>query len=279
VSLHFGSPAGRVFRTAIPPLAGGPLSTSYGGGPRPGQGKAEGRKLRGQHLFGLALAVSLLAHGLLLWHMTREHAAGAEHKHLPAIQVALYRPAPKATVPPLPTPVRPPRPKPQAVARPAAAVTKPRPARVEPAPQPAPQAPAAPPAPATPPAPPPEAAVADAAPTPPPESTAAVAAAPTDAAVATQSLEEEKRRYLAQLLARIEQQKHYPRAARRRGIQGEVAVSFRLLSNGMIADLQIGTGPRVLRRAAARAVESALPLPPPPAPLGKVAYAMRFSLQ
>ncbi|WJW75355.1 TonB family protein [Thiohalobacter sp. IOR34] len=88
--------------------------------------------------------------------------------------------------------------------------------------------------------------------------------------------------YLARLLAHIERHKFYPRAARRRALEGEVEVSFELLADGRVRDLQLTGGARLLRNAARQAVQEALPLPRPPAAMRlprRVEYRMRFELR
>ena len=94
-------------------------------------------------------------------------------------------------------------------------------------------------------------------------------------------LEEIKQRYLAELMAHIEAHKWYPKAARRRGIQGEVQVSFILLPDGSIKDIEVKNGPEVLVAAAGSAVNKALPMPRPPSqvhcPL-HCEFSMRFAL-
>ncbi len=74
------------------------------------------------------------------------------------------------------------------------------------------------------------------------------------------------RAYLAGVRARIEGAKRYPRWARRRGIQGEVAVRFRIGRGGELlgAEVTRSSGMDVLDRAAVEAVEAAAPFPPVP---------------
>ncbi len=69
--------------------------------------------------------------------------------------------------------------------------------------------------------------------------------------------------YLAQLLEHIDEHKFYPRSARRRGLEGRVEVSFRLLADGNIRDLRVSGGSRILRMAAEQALQRALPMPTP----------------
>ena len=62
-------------------------------------------------------------------------------------------------------------------------------------------------------------------------------------------------------LRHIEQHKFYPQAARKRGLEGAVQVSFRLLGEDRIEDLTVTGGHKLLRKSAEKAVRSALPLP------------------
>ena len=94
-------------------------------------------------------------------------------------------------------------------------------------------------------------------------------------------LEQAKHEYLRRLMAHIEAHKHYPRAARRRGIEGEVEVNFRLLPGGEVADVSVGRGHRILRKAVEQAIAAAQPLPQPPLSLQlplAVSFSVVFSL-
>jgi len=83
-------------------------------------------------------------------------------------------------------------------------------------------------------------------------------------------------------MAHIEQYKFYPRAARRRGMQGVVEVSFRLRADGLAEQIQVSGSHPLLRRAAEAAVEKALPLPLPPEEIDlpmPLRFGMEFSLR
>ena len=100
---------------------------------------------------------------------------------------------------------------------------------------------------------------------------------PANAALIAQQREH----YLKQLMAHIEKFKYYPRAARRRNIEGEVTVSFKMSQDGRIAELIISSDYGVLKQAAADAIESALPLPLPSSELlfsKAVKFNMRYML-
>ncbi len=125
--------------------------------------------------------------------------------------------------------------------------------------------------------------------TPPPAATSAEAEkAPVAAEVVQGSvedpavIEQAKQEYLRRLMAHIESHKHYPRAARRRGIQGDVNVSFTLKAAGRVEGLTAVGGHRLLSSAASDAVRDAQPLPPPPDLIKlpwPVNFTMRFTLR
>lgn len=90
-----------------------------------------------------------------------------------------------------------------------------------------------------------------------------------------------KQRYLSKILTIIEGNKYYPRIARRRGVEGNIHVSFMLKDNGYINGLDASGGPLLLRRAAKQAVKKSLPLPTTPTEIEYpmyVSYAMQFKL-
>ena len=93
-----------------------------------------------------------------------------------------------------------------------------------------------------------------------------------------------KESYIQQLAKHINEYKFYPRAARRRHIEGQVNVSFDLLMNGNIINLHVHSGPVILQKAAMEAIHSALPMPQRPEELlaldtMKIEYAMQYSLK
>lgn len=101
-------------------------------------------------------------------------------------------------------------------------------------------------------------------------------AAPQGAPGATDVL----RAYLAGVRARIEGAKRYPRWARRRGIEGEVAVRFRIGPGGELlgAEVTRSSGMDVLDRAAVEAVEAAAPFPPVPDAAGRAPLPVEVRL-
>lgn len=125
--------------------------------------------------------------------------------------------------------------------------------------------------------------------TPPPLETAAEAdkapAANTDVAGSVDDpavIEQARQEYLRRLMAHIESYKHYPRTARRRGIQGDVSVNFTLHANGQVTGLLVDGEQKPLVVAANDAVEAAVPMPAPPQTLPlpwEVSFTMRFTLR
>ncbi|HID49478.1 MAG TPA: energy transducer TonB [Chromatiales bacterium] len=85
-------------------------------------------------------------------------------------------------------------------------------------------------------------------------------------------------RYLAQLLAHIDEHKYYPRVARRRGLEGVIRVSFRLLPGGQVSRLRVDGANRILCEAARQTVRASLPLPLPPEGVS-LPLSVRFGMQ
>ena len=67
----------------------------------------------------------------------------------------------------------------------------------------------------------------------------------------------EMQSFKASLKTKIKQNLHYPPTARRRGVQGEVAVRFTLFSDGSIRDISVLQGEEIFHTAAKAAVASA----------------------
>ncbi|MFW2374882.1 MAG: TonB family protein [Gammaproteobacteria bacterium] len=90
--------------------------------------------------------------------------------------------------------------------------------------------------------------------------------------------------YMKALAAHIDKHKFYPRSARLRHIEGQVRVSFDLLSNGQILNLHTFSGQPILQKATLDSIRSALPMPPRPESLlalntMKIEYSMQFALK
>ena len=94
-------------------------------------------------------------------------------------------------------------------------------------------------------------------------------------------IEQERQRYLAEVMAHIERFKRYPRTARRRGVTGELHVRFMLMPDGSVTGLTVRNGPEVLIAAARESVEKAVPMPAPPKKVHcpmECEFRMRFNL-
>lgn len=94
----------------------------------------------------------------------------------------------------------------------------------------------------------------------------------------------EKERYLKVLAAHLDKHKFYPRAARRRHIEGEVKVSFDLLLDGRVLNLHTFSGHPMLQKATSDSIHKAMPMPPRPESLlalntMKIEYAMQYALK
>jgi protein TonB len=227
--------------------------------------------------WGGALAVSLLLHGLLL--LNAGARLGAEPREpqpeRTTTRVSFASAAQAAVTPPEPV-VRPPDPPPVEPPKP----PREPPPKPKPKPKPVPKPPARPdPRPPLPP---------DPQPVPPEPVTAAAAAAapppPPGAATAVDPglVEKARHEYLLRLMAHIEAFKHYPRTARRRGIEGAVDVRFTLLAGGAVGEVGSDGGHTLLRDAAEAAVRGAAPMPEPPPAVDtpmEIALKMDFSLQ
>lgn len=222
-----------------------------------------------------AIAASLLLHGLIFFN-TGSLAGNNEQEQAKrhATRVSFRSVAAPQTVPQTvqPVPEKPPEPEVTEAAEPPA---KPEPPKQEkramkarqpeprekPVPQHEPPAPAA------------TAAEAEKS----PAASEAIAGSVEDPAL----IEQAKQEYLRRLMAHIESYKHYPRAARRRGIEGEVRISFTLHQAGRVSALVVDGEQRVLVSAARDAVEAAEPMPLPPASMAlpwDVSFTMRFTL-
>lgn len=95
-------------------------------------------------------------------------------------------------------------------------------------------------------------------------------------------IERERQRYLADLMAHIEQHKWYPKSARRRRIEGMVHVDFTLFADGSTSNISVKNASPILLAAARDAVAKAVPMPPPPAMIDcpmKCEFRMSFNLE
>jgi len=242
----------------------------------------------GRLVFPATIVVSLALHGTLFVHFNSKTQASSAAIATPAPQVTrVVFNQPVTTLPDIPTPPKKehveapkpkpsPRPLPKPTPKPAAKIAKPMPPpepepievveKIEDTPvdiEPMPEQ------------------------TPPP----AAAMASAKEIIKTEALqplvsrgmeEDEKQRYKSQLMAHIEAHKYYPSAARKRAIEGDVLVSFVLSPEGEVKDIAVKGGPRMLRKAAKKAVQAALPFPTPDKKLDEampMTYKMAFAIQ
>ena len=94
-------------------------------------------------------------------------------------------------------------------------------------------------------------------------------------------MERERQQYLHKLLSHIESFKFYPRAARKRLLEGDVKISFLLRDDGCYEQLSIDGRHTLLVNATRDALESAIPLPLPPKDIdisNKIEFVMAYSL-
>ncbi len=94
-------------------------------------------------------------------------------------------------------------------------------------------------------------------------------------------LQQQREQYLEKLLSHIESFKFYPRAARRRSIEGNVMISFILDDSGNYQQLILDGQRSVLVNATRMALEAAIPLPVPADHLAlsrKIKFTMLYSL-
>ncbi len=85
--------------------------------------------------------------------------------------------------------------------------------------------------------------------------------------------------YRSQIIERINANKHYPRTARRRGIQGDVKVSFTITHEGMVIDLFCLGDSKLLNSSACEAIKKSLPFPVPQQPTLQLSFVMDYVLQ
>lgn len=94
-------------------------------------------------------------------------------------------------------------------------------------------------------------------------------------------LQRKRQQYLQELLSHIESFKYYPRAARRRSVEGNVKISFLLRDDGFYEQLMLDGEQAVLVKATRQALESAMPLPVPPKNIDmsrQIEFTMAYSL-
>lgn len=91
----------------------------------------------------------------------------------------------------------------------------------------------------------------------------------------------EKNRFLNQIRRKIDRSKTYPRAAKRRGMQGSVKVKFTILANGQVSNIRL-SGSKLFHSSARNAVQKAFPVNVKNAPLSfpqTVNVTLRYQLR
>lgn len=212
----------------------------------------------GSSYWPLAILISLILHGLLGWWGLRSPLVPLTVREKARVtKISFQREQP---APPVAKPLAEPMP------------AKPKPMAEPPLPQPAPTKEALPdPTPKPMMAEPPPAARPAAQTVPPPQ--------PVPAADPPDHI---RQNYLSRLMSHLEAHKFYPAAARRRGMEGTVHVSFTVMANGEIRQLQLAGGHKMLHQAAAETMQRSLPLPLPPREVATpltLSYGMSFALR
>jgi len=90
-----------------------------------------------------------------------------------------------------------------------------------------------------------------------------------------------KNAFLAQIRAKINQAKSYPRMAKRRGMQGTVKARFTILKNGHVGNIVL-SGSSLFYRSARKAIKSAFPVNANKAPMplpSTVSLTLRYRLR
>lgn len=96
-----------------------------------------------------------------------------------------------------------------------------------------------------------------------------------------QSSAEEKNRFLSDIRNKIDRNKTYPHIAKRRGMQGSVKVSFTILPNGNVGNINV-SGPNAFHNSAKEAVQKSFPVSVKNAPISlpqSVSFTMHYRLR
>ena len=82
----------------------------------------------------------------------------------------------------------------------------------------------------------------------------------------SKSSKAEKNKFLANIRAKINKHKSYPRVAKKRRMQGSVKVKFTILRSGKVGNISL-KGPKIFHKSARKAVKSAFPVNAKKSPL------------
>ena len=97
----------------------------------------------------------------------------------------------------------------------------------------------------------------------------------------SKSSKAEKNQFLANIRAKINKHKSYPRIAKKRRMQGSVKVKFTILASGKVGNISV-RGPKVFHSSARNAVKSAFPVNAKNAPLSlpaNVNLTLRYKIR
>jgi len=85
--------------------------------------------------------------------------------------------------------------------------------------------------------------------------------------------------YRSQIIELINANKSYPNTARRRGIQGNVDISFTVTNDGSVINLECHGDAKILSRSACDAIKKALPFPAPEKQPLQLSFVMDYVLR
>jgi len=97
----------------------------------------------------------------------------------------------------------------------------------------------------------------------------------------SKSSKAEKNQFLANIRAKINKHKSYPRIAKKRRMQGSVKVKFTILGTGKVGNISVH-GPKVFHSSARKAVKSAFPVNAKKAPVSlpcSVNLTLRYQIR
>lgn len=97
----------------------------------------------------------------------------------------------------------------------------------------------------------------------------------------SKSSKAKKDQFLANIRAKINRHKSYPKIAKKRGMQGSVKVSFTLLRSGKVGHITV-SGPKVFHHSARKAVKSAFPVATKNIPISlplKINITLRYQIR
>ncbi|MGB1271225.1 MAG: TonB family protein [Endozoicomonas sp.] len=86
--------------------------------------------------------------------------------------------------------------------------------------------------------------------------------------------------WISDLKQRINQHKHYPRQALRRGLEGDVKIQAVIQADGELVTAEILSGDRRFKSSSLKALSQALPFPPPLGTLApvKVSFSIHYAI-